>query len=518
MSSTLTTKQLVEKGYFPQEVAPSFTTTSLAATLPVLRHLLSTTLPQRHSKCEHFTIPKIHNLRRVVSIPNPLHQIVLSRTIAKDWNTIKANTDASTLSESPLELSHPVKGMRCFAKSDFRDEEKRLRLATTSRYLLQFDISRFYSSIYTHSIPWALHTKSFAKAHTSGRGLLGNALDIDVRNTQESQTNGIPIGPDTSRVLSEIIATAIDSSLLNAIPTIKGTRNVDDFSLYFSTLSQLEEATSIIHSCLSEYHLESNAAKFKISELPQPFVQQWPANLGKFKFSNTPKTQIKDLFQYFSLSYEYAQQFPGDYVLPYAVSRLQKIIVSRSAWPVLEDLLLHTLFIESKTIRYVFNIIFNYAKAGYPISKSKLDDFLNEFILVHKNRGQPFEIAWACWLAKQLEIKLNRTTSKILSSQNNSLVALSALDLQRSKLLDTRLDTSNWRALCTVGNLYSEHWLLIYEAVKQGWLRQNSTFFDSDPFFKILKDNNVKFYDASRRAIGRVMTVSSPPASSGYPF
>ena len=44
--------------------------------------------------------------------------------------------------------------------------------------------------------------------------------------------------------------------------------------------------------------------------------------------------------------------------------------------------------------------------------------------------------------------------------------------------------------------LYSNNWLLAYEASVKGWLN-GSDFIKDDPFFKILKDNKVEFYNSN---------------------
>jgi glycosyltransferase A (GT-A) superfamily protein (DUF2064 family) len=83
---------------------------------------------------------------------------------------------------------------------------RRAQLRSTSRYILQADINRFYPSVYTHSIPWAIHTKAVAKSNR-GDGYIGNRIDRLVRNGQDGQTMGIPIGPDTSLLIAEILLT-----------------------------------------------------------------------------------------------------------------------------------------------------------------------------------------------------------------------------------------------------------------------------------------------------------------------
>ena len=117
-------------------------------------------------------------------------------------------------------------------------------------------VSRYYSTIYTHTIPWALHSKVRAKVDRSDK-LCGNVIDKCVRNTQDKQTLGIPTGPDTSLIISEIIGTAMDIRLSNELKDIKlnGYRYIDDYYLFFSNWAQAEQATSKIHSTAKHFEL-----------------------------------------------------------------------------------------------------------------------------------------------------------------------------------------------------------------------------------------------------------------------
>jgi hypothetical protein len=103
------------------------------------------------------------------------------------------------------------------------------------RFVLTADFSRYYPSIYTHAIPWAIHGKAAARADIT---LFGNRLDERIRESQDSQdkqTGGIPIGPDTSFLIGEVVAAAIDRRLEDKIGKLHGTRFVDDY--YLSLLS-----------------------------------------------------------------------------------------------------------------------------------------------------------------------------------------------------------------------------------------------------------------------------------------
>ena len=505
----LTVDNLIGKGYFPQEYIPSLISKDLVRVLPtIIPQIDALCQSVKSSRCEEFTIPKIKNARRIISIPNPLHQIRLANTISTNWNDIESHVNESKISASRVVASHPVYGSRSLQKVDFHNAGRTLDLITTARYCLKFDVARFYSSIYTHSIPWALHTKSISKAKRKRMDIFGNAIDEDLRATQDGQTNGIPVGPDTSRIVSEIIGSSIDIILQSEIPALKGVRYVDDFSLYFKNYSEVENAISLIQGALSDFHLESNQAKFQIIEMPEPLNNKWAITLGSFTFRSSPEEQKSDLINFFSLAFEYSKSKPDAFVLPYAVSRFQTIIVLPQAWQLLQQFLLHVYYVEPKTIKYVFNILLAYLDKGFPVDLERVKECLVSSIELNSRLRNFHEVAWACWLAKRLVIKLDDKTAELISSISSSSVALAAMDLNSVSLINGGLDMTKWEVIVKPDNLYSENWLLVYESVRKGWISRKSNFFDRDPFFRILRDNDVSFYDTSMSLAARKINVN----------
>lgn len=75
-------------------------------------------------------------------------------------------------------------------------EQKSINLSLDYRYVLQTDITDCYSSIYTHSIPWSIHTKEEAKKkkNRTNNSLVGIAIDNHIQDMSYGQTNGIPQG------------------------------------------------------------------------------------------------------------------------------------------------------------------------------------------------------------------------------------------------------------------------------------------------------------------------------------
>jgi hypothetical protein len=74
--------------------------------------------------------------------------------------------------------------------------------------------------------------------------------------------------------------------------------------------------------------------------------------------------------------------------------------------------------------------------------------------------------------------------------------ALLTLDLNERDLIKGGIDKIFWTKFLTKENLYSDMWLLAYEADFKGWLEGiDKNFIEKDHFFRKLKELKVSFYD-----------------------
>lgn len=265
-------KKLLAKGFFPSQLPPAFSTQKLAEKSQALLAAWPTELNEiKQAVGEHFSVARVGHSRRPIIIPNPVNQLYLSKEIVTQWDGLNAHFKKSKISIS--RPSFGAKGRRAVNILPLSDlSERRLLLSAGYRYVLRSDISRFYPSIYTHSIPWALHGKAAAKANTRdlSQAFFGNVLDRYIQRGQARQTIGVAIGPDTSHIISEIISTAIDLLLrdsLGAWPV--GYRHVDDYFLCFNSLLDAEKALTHLRRALREYELDINPIKTAIIEIDQ---------------------------------------------------------------------------------------------------------------------------------------------------------------------------------------------------------------------------------------------------------
>jgi len=497
MPTILKLHDLLAKGYFPWELPPPFTTQQFAdcVTSSVPRSFHTSPKP---GKFAVHNLARAGTLRRTLGIPNPIHQFRVARAIADNWPDIEACFDKATIS-----LSRPVidsSGKRAVERREpFRELPiYRAKFRASPRYLLQTDISRFYSSIYTHSIPWAIHGKPKAKADHSDK-LFGNKIDTLVRNGQDRQTVGIPIGPDTSLIIAELILCAVDQAIPKKLIT-NAFRYVDDYELAFHSQGEAENALGELQERLSEFELSLNPGKTGIIALPRPLEAPWAEELRAMPIRlSKAGSQATDLIRYFDRVFDYVHKFPNEHVVHYALQRVHSLDLKKDNWHLFEDLLIQAIMIQPGAIRFAIPILGEHQQFGYQVHKQKLTKMIHGMIDLHVRQGHDSEVAWSLWAAILFNIKINKTAAKKLGEMDDCVVALLALDAQSRRLIDASIGFSKWRGCMTIDHLYERQWLLTYEANVKGWLPSvgGVDHVASDGNFNYLKTNRVTFYDTN---------------------
>jgi hypothetical protein len=496
---------LLTRGYFPKELPRPFVTEPFAQTITS-----STALPGDFAKTAsknnklpstrpgRYSLARGGLFRRSLNICNPLHYFLLSNEMMQNWASIRPRVAGTPLAATTPEFKangRAIDGK--WPQSARSDLAQSTRLGR--RYILQTDINRFYHSIYTHSIAWALHTKPTAKANRA-LNLLGNRIDYWVRMGQDQQTVGIPIGPDTSLVIAELIMQRCDEELLARLPSLQGHRFIDDYELSFRTRAEAEDAFHILDTCLSDFELALNPKKTQVLELPLPLEAPWATELKQFAFSRSSiPGQAADLTNYFSRAYSLHSNNLGDPVLQFAVARLRGASIDPANWALFQKLLLLCVIPEPASFPYVLEQIVTRTNAGAAPVLTELEEIVNTLIASHSTLKHSSEVANAAWACLALGLQLHEEAVDLISQCDDPVVALLALDCEQQGLVSKPLNKTLWSSHMTQDALYDEHWLLAYEANIKGWLPSigGADHVAADPNFAYLKANDVYFYDAS---------------------
>src|SRR5690625_4753375 len=157
------------------------------------------------------------NIPRDIGIPHPEAYIAQALSIKRYWNEIleHCNRPSPTFRRVYVRRlrSGAVFEMNYKGVERFESEENKILWEASALYIVKADIKACFPSVYTHSIPWALHGKQKAKGNRRLGGLYGNLIDKCTQNTKGGQTNGVIIGPHTSNIISEIVLTSVDLEL-----------------------------------------------------------------------------------------------------------------------------------------------------------------------------------------------------------------------------------------------------------------------------------------------------------------
>lgn len=145
-------------------------------------------------------------------------------------------------------------------------EQKSIKLALDFEYLLHTDIVDCYSSIYTHSVAWALHTKKEAKEKKGDKNLIGNIIDKHLQDMSFGQTNGIPQGSVLMDFIAEMVLGFADLELSevlsqSSINDYKIVRYRDDYRIFTNNPCEGEVILKYLTEVLIELGLRLNPHK-----------------------------------------------------------------------------------------------------------------------------------------------------------------------------------------------------------------------------------------------------------------
>lgn len=321
-------RKLLEYGLFAEKLTPIFQSEEFGKWIKktgIKSHKLNSFSSVK------YRLTRNNNAPRILDIPHPIAYYRLCEEIRINWKEIIAKigeigdyVDRSMVIPKPNNLNNRLVSMMSYNK---RDAEKFLILDKSfgKKYLVNIDIANCYPSIYSHSIPWALVGHKIAKDNSSDKKIWYNKLDFAIRSMQRNETVGIPIGPDTSSLISELVLSRVDKEL----EKFDYLRFIDDYRCYCKSSDEAEEFIRKVSKELEKYHLRLNPKKTKITKLPTPIEESWVRTLRDYSSKFLSKTKFKDedvnsLSEFIDLSIILSQENPSDSPIRYSVKILAR--------------------------------------------------------------------------------------------------------------------------------------------------------------------------------------------------
>lgn len=528
--SELRLRSLVGRGYFPSELPPPFNSNDYAQhAVEFAAKWDGEKIRKFWTRPESYSVARYGHARRMLSIVNPVNQLHVSDLIGKNWPAIRNRLDRSTITEFDPRIISKGDG-RAVTGVNFDGVARRRAeiLSSYGRYV-KTDVARFYPSIYTHAIPWAIVGKEYAKANhhdATFKTSFGNLIDKAVAAGQQGQTIGIPIGPDTSRILSELVATEVEAIALAEIPDLqhRAVRYVDDMIIGLKETETPPAVLSALSIALYEFELDLNAEKTVTHGMGCSHSPEWIHYIRTFELTNKTARQRDDIDSFFEQAIYLADANPRDNVLLFASKRAASFDLDQSNLAHLVRWLLYSARRAPSCLSFVAEYLAT-INPTHSMASNEIETYILQQIPLKAEAVHTDEVAWLLFWAREIGLSLPAACLQKVSSLRSSTVAMLALDLRQQGLVNGEMDVSLWRSAASADGLRSEMWLVAYEATKKVWwpTKQSIGFITGHQFFGDIWSKGIEFYDPMKKAKKKMAPVFSKLAylksfgSSGYP-
>lgn len=489
---------MVGGGYFPKEIPPTFSTRTFGecARRHDTKNCILDTADQKWRQYEIHNLARAGTLRRELALVNPVSYWHLAREISKNWDALKKAAESSQLS-----ITRPITSLPRALPWGRDIHAARAQVRSQGKYVLIADISNFFGSIYTHTIPWALHTKRQTRLNLKDKNLpplLGDTLDKLLRAMQDGQSVGLPVGPDTSLLLAEIILSNIDDTVLSHCVD-KGYRFVDDYELVFNSEGEALETRNKLQSALADYRLSLNPLKTKIVKLPIPLDNGWSRELWRI-IARKSILRKTDIIDFFDRAFDLAQMNPAAGVLKFALGKLCKKMFAADAVDITHNLVLQCARVEPGCLPFVMAIILR-PGAKDPKWLKKISATLHSTVHEHAPQRHSNEVAWALWGALALDIEISKDAAVEALRMEDSICSLLLFHSYKNGTLPgIEHEVKNWKSNLGEEDLFGPRWLLAYELARLKFTTDatGKNYVSNDKCFGFLLEENVAFFDDNK--------------------
>lgn len=491
--------QLSLYGFLPEDLPSCFSSKLLSENIELFINQEN----KNHTAPTSISYFKSETSRRVMCIPNPKSFIEVIVFIKNNWEKIKSLTESeNSLSPIVTMSSYNAKGWdinsknlqrKLHSKSNFEDSTKdRINISMGYKYCLRTDISKFYDTVYTHSIAWAVCGKDRSKKQMllkqnerSHEYNWADTFDKLIRYQKNNETNGIITGPFSSRIFSEIILVAIDNELVSR--GFVFTRYVDDYQFYFESNTEAESKIPEISLVLKDYGLNLNEQKTTIALFPYGTYVDLSKEL---KVSSGTSKEI--------LNKSIVLQNQGEKgACKYAVKCLYNLPLEKNEADVVIPLMVNLMFTNPNLGTYVVE----YLKRNESlVDKDAMCNLVNKKIPHFIENTYQQETLMMLYLAKSLSLRCEPKNIISVIGKGDDFSTIISLDLWKTQKHSESKDNvvmveesiSELKASLEKEGYESSRWLLIHEAKMHNLMDLKNV--NDDSFFDKLKSNGVSFY------------------------
>ena len=521
-----TVSRLLEAHYLAEELPDVVTCGAFAAWYRDNASALVGNFAGITTRQSTFSAPRSLTTRRIVSLPHPSNQLALSVLIARKRRAIKTAINGAGISLYSTKAS--AQDGLAFRGIDFGARPGReASMLARHPVVPTADIANFFHTVYTHSLPWAILGKQHVKSIREGtdkaakkklREHWSNELDDILQNGNARETFGIPVEPDTSKIIAELLLAGVQKHAELA-PYLSGRsayRLVDDFFIGFDDEAEAQACLDALRRALWDYNLHLNDAKTRILQSRLMFDNEgeWRREMDILRLDHVGSEAQRDaMFALTGVAVRRGAE-RGDFQ-PALVccDRILSATVHPENLGQALECLLRLARDYTPCIRQLTEFVRRH-RSGPPFDGPTIQlmaRWLASIVTSHGPRGHDFEICWALAIYGLLGLQFNLTALQSPGG-NFSPVVLCCLGLLQARgLVGGTWDSLAGDVFATGSPAAGFHWLPCYEAALRGWTadRRLVNLIKTAPTLGQLMAAGVSFLDDT--AVGS-------PLTSGWSF
>ena len=441
-----------------------------------------------------YKLTRFNGVPRVCSIPHPKAYARLALTIGKNWQNLKY---VSENENSRIVPKRHEDGRLVIMDYENRvsTSEQTMSASFGKRFMVKTDISNCYPSIYSHSVPWAVAGLDEAKKNRTKNSKWYNKLDKALQYISRNETNGIPIGPGTSNIISEAILARVDNEL-RAKFTYH--RYMDDYTAYCESHEEAEKFVFTLAKELAKYKLTLNAGKTATHTFPTNLTSDWVVELRNGLPKQTQVTAF-DTANYMDNVVRVAKHNPDGNVVKYGLKTLTSVLLDSQNEEVDAEVIRNVL-------AYATNLSFHHpilVPLLEPLfdkhlsldGEFKYNNELQAIVCENVRLNRSDAISWGLFLAKKYGVSIRECCyNQIIQSQDCVPILLMYLTGEQEQKDAVVAYAENLDPEDLYG--IDQYWLLLYQLFKDGAI--------SDPYscgssnttsFSIMKSSGVNFIE-----------------------
>ncbi len=423
---------ILEKGYFPEQniLPPSFHVSNfILKDEPYNKNVSSLTRRQ----LINISHPKTLLKSKIFSIQHPFNYHDIVFYIEKNWEFIINHLFHKNIKIYSYSLPIPVTKNNIPSLSNLRSGRmiyEWLQMAENDlvldsgnyQFIARTDITNFYSSIYTHSIGWALHGREKA-FRDKNFALFGNKIDRLLQYSNDARTNGISIGSILSDLIAEIILASIDKNISENLIDIDflAVRYKDDYRFLCQSEIQAKQVLRVVCNQLSNYNLSINENKTSVQKLPDGLYRKHDREYFPHKLKEREEISFSVFEHTLLIALDIHRDNPGTSILEKFVSE----IFTNSKNKKLKLKFSESLHKRNQQIKKVISLLFLVTRESekllcqvlsvsqqlyidYHAEQTDLKEYLKLIITNHitlaSKKGSVFEIVWLIFFSRYIKL------------------------------------------------------------------------------------------------------------------